>query len=440
MWRTRSGFSPKRCYQNSQFRKLAMVAASLQILQDRTDLKLLSLEHPEFAAELRSSRLGIKADKSALQFCGLAGVTSDRSYIFLPRKSYSGISHRDLQTARITMRVLARFGRDMTDRLGIAVGGEGDTGRLALVVELAKDFLLYGIFSERSRHTSRTSGKPNWPRTVLKEPAFVSTDGSVVYPDVRTTRSRDSHDSLIAQVQAAIMLEIARQHGWWIEGLTSREDELKRHNSPSLPRHLWATHLRLLLPELYASRAISLVKSLISYLINNPTSQSGETYYGVEDFHTIWEHMLRQVLLGVETGWNSRLPRPAYYRNDGSSAVQDRGLLTDVVLRDDAGTLHILDAKYYDATNIGNAPGLSDIVKQFFYDIAISSVATGEMVRGCFVFPSSAGETPAFQSIAMQHRNGSVASEFPQVDCYYLDIINVMTAYYEGSKIAFPYR
>lgn len=416
------------------------MAAPLHILQDRTDLKQLSLDHPEFASELRKSRLGLKANKSALQFCGLAGVTSERSYIFLPRKALSGVYHRDFQAARLTMRVLARFGRDMTDRMGVSVGGEGDAGRLALVAEIAKDFVSYGIYSERSRHDSKTSGKPNWPRTVIKEPAFVGADGSVVYPDIRTTRSRDSHDSLLAQVQAAVMLEIAGQHGWWIEGLTSREDELKRHNSPSLPRSLWATHLRLLLPELYASRAISLAKSLISYLVNDTTSQSGETYYGVEDFHTVWEHMLRQVLFGVEAGWNSRLPRPAYYRIDGSSAVQDRGLLTDVVLRDDSGALHILDAKYYDATSLGSAPGLSDIVKQFFYDIAISSVATGEIVRGCFVFPSSADETPAFHSISMQHRHGGVATEFPQIDCYYLSIVDVMIAYYEGRKIAFPSR
>jgi hypothetical protein len=416
------------------------MATSLHILQDRIDLKKLANEHAEFSAELRTSRLGIKAGRSALQFCGLAGVNEARSYVFLPRKSYSGLPQQDLQTARLTMRVLARFGRDMTDRFGVAVGGEGDTGRLALIAELAKDFLQYGIFFERSRHPSRTTGKPVWHRTVIKEQAFIGADGSVVYPQIRTTRSRDSHDSLLSQVQAAVMIEIVHQHGWWIDGLTSRADELKQHNLPRLPKSLWATHLRLLLPELYASRAISLANSLISYLVNDPASQAGETYYGVEDFHTVWEYMLRKVLIGVEAGWNSRLPRPAYFLRDGSSAVQDRGLLTDIVLRDGAGALHILDAKYYDATSLGNAPGLGDIIKQFFYDIAVSSVAEGETVKGCFVFPAAPGESNTFQSVAMLHRDGSTASEFPTVDCYYLDIIEIMKAYSEGRQIDFPSR
>ncbi|MBJ6371791.1 LlaJI family restriction endonuclease [Sedimentitalea arenosa] len=412
------------------------MSAAPHILQDRTDFSQIADEHPELASELRSTRIGVKAGRSALQFCGLAGVSEERSFVFLPRKSYTGIAERDLITARLTMRALARFGRDMTDRLGVATGGEGDTGRLAVVADLAKDFLLYGIFSERSRHRSRTSGKPDWPRTVIREQSYVGSDGSVVYEDIRTTRTKDSHDSLLAQIQAAVLLEIARQHGWWIDGLIGRQDELKRYSQPRLPRTLWATHLRLLLPELYASRAIFLANGLISYLVNDSATRAGETYYGVEDFHTVWEHMLRQVLRGVEAGWNSRLPRPAYRRNDGGLSVQDRGLQTDIVLRDSSGTLHVVDAKYYDATYLGNAPGLPDIIKQFFYDIALSSVASGEAVKGCFVFPSRMGETAIFTTVEMYHRDGSIASGFPSIECHYLDMVSVLRAYTEGQKIA----
>ena len=412
------------------------MSTALHILQDRTDLSQLADKHPALASELRSTRIGIKAGRSALQFCGLAGVSDEQSFVFLPRKSYTGIAEQDLKTARLTMRALARFGRDMTDRLGVATDGDGDTGRLAVVADLAKDFLLYGIFSERSRHRSRTSGKPDWPRTVTREQSYVGSDGSVVYQDIRTTRTKDSHDSLLAQIQAAVVLEITHHHGWWIDGLTGREDELKRYTQPRLPRALWATHLRLLLPELYASRAILLANGLISYLVNDSASRAGETYYGVEDFHTVWEHMLRHVLRGVEAGWNSRLPRPAYQRNDGGLAVQDRGLQTDIVLRDSSGILHVIDAKYYDATYLGNAPGLPDIIKQFFYDIALSSVVSGEAVKGCFVFPSKAEEMAAFTTVAMYHRDGSVAPEFPEIDCHYLDMVGVLRAYTEGQRIA----
>lgn len=412
------------------------MSATLHILQDRTDLSQLAREHPALANGLRTTRIGIKADRSALQFCGLAAVSAEHSFVFLPRKSYTGVAEQDLKTARLTMRALARFGRDMKDRLGVVTGGEGETGRIAVVVDLAKDFLSYGIFSERSRHRSRTSGKPDWPRTVVREPSYVGADGSVVYHDIRTTRTKVSHDSLLAQVQAAVLLEIIGHHGWWIDGLTGREGELKRHTQPRLPRSLWATHLRLLLPELYANRAISLANLLISYLVNDAASRTGETYYGVEDFHTVWEHMLRQVLSGVETGWNSRLPRPAYQKNAGSLAVVDRGLQTDIVLRDASAALHVVDAKYYDATHLGNSPGLPDIIKQFFYDIALSSVASGEDVKGCFVFPSRKGETATYTSVDMYHRDGSIASGFPTIGCHYLDMVDILRAYTEGHRIA----
>ena len=93
------------------------MSTALHILQDRTDLSQLADKHPALASELRSTRIGIKAGRSALQFCGLAGVSDEQSFVFLPRKSYTGIAEQDLKTARLTMRALARFGRDMTDRL-----------------------------------------------------------------------------------------------------------------------------------------------------------------------------------------------------------------------------------------------------------------------------------------------------------------------------------
>ena len=404
------------------------------ILQDRTSFAQIADEHPELASQLQSTHIGIKPGRSTVQFCGLVSDCENRSIVFIPRKSYTGMIEQDLETARLTMRTLARFAQE-TDRLGVEAGGEGNTGRLAVVASLAKDFLLNGIFSERLRHRSHASGKPDWPRTVSREQCYFSADGSVVYQNIRTTRTRDSHDSLLAQIQAAILIEIIHQHGWWIDGITAREGELSRYTKPRLPRALWATHLRLLLPELYATRAILLANGLISYLSNDAALRTGYSYYGVEDFYTVWEHMLRQVLMGVEAEWNSRLPRPAYQQIDGNLAVQDRGLQTDIILRDSSEILHVVDAKYYDATCLFNAPGLHDIVKQFFYDIAISSIVSAEEVKGCFLFPSRVGETPAFTSVNMYHRDGSLAHGFPTIDCRYIDMVNVLHAYAEGRKL-----
>jgi len=415
-----------------------MKTVSPIFLQDRTDLAQVALEYPDFVSDLSQSHFDILKGRPMLQFCGIVSIGDTQSFVVLPRKSFTGVPHQDLDTARLTMRVLTRFGRDMKDRLGASSGDSDVTSRLSLSHEIAVDFIQYGIFHQRTLRRARSSGKPNWINTISKETALFSADGTIVYPEIRTTRSRDSHDSLLTQVQVAVLLEISRLHGWWIDGLSGREDELSRFNLPHLARELWSTHLRLLLPELYASRAVTLANSLIAYLSNTSATSPGLNYYGIDDFHVVWEHMLRNVLRGVEAGWNSRLPRPAYFYADGSFAVQERGLQTDIVLRTASGDLYIIDAKYYDASAIGQVPGSSDIIKQLFYDLAVSSVTADLGVRNCFLFPSSRNESPTFTSIKMLHRDGSSASTFPIIDCFYLDIIEVMQAFSTGRKINFP--
>jgi len=68
---------------------------------------------------------------------------------------------------------------------------------------------------------------------------------------------------------------------------------------------LWPGELRSLLPTLYANRPVFLAKSLIAYIEETAAHSEGEFVCGVEDFSSVWEHMLRKVLPGVEDGWNA---------------------------------------------------------------------------------------------------------------------------------------
>ena len=404
-----------------------------QIFQDRCSVDALKKDRFDLFQKLSLLKIGRVEDKETVHFCGLAWADQDTACVFLPRRTATGEVDHDITVAKLTMRALARFGRESTDRIGLASGAEGSTGLLATISELADDFIKYGIFSERTRYATKNSGKPQWARTVTREIVFLDADGSAVYPNIRTSRSKDSHESLLACVQAAVLLEISVQHSWWLEGLQGRQDELKRLERPVLPRRLWATHLRLLLPELYAARTIRLANALVSYLENNRERESGDFYYGVNDFHTVWEHMLRRTLEGVETGWNNRLPRPAYQRGDGNYDVQSRGLQTDIILRNATG-LRIVDAKYYDATSVVSAPELADIVKQMFYEYALRSV-TADVVTGCFVFPASENGDGPYSEISVQHRNGEPEDFFPRIDCFYLSVERVLKAFTEGRKL-----
>ena len=156
---------------------------------------------------------------------------------------------------------------------------------------------------------------------------------------------------------------------------------------------------------------------------------------GIDDFHAVWERMLREVLPGVEGGWNSRLPKPAFRQaSNGQLQVQERGMQTDIVIRDGT-TLKVLDAKYYDATSLSNSPGWPDIVKQLFYHLALGSVVGDDARTGSFVFPArNHGEGP-FTEVSVVRADQEPAVGFPRINCMYLSVIEVMGAYLGRRKL-----
>lgn len=406
-----------------------------RILQDRISVHHLEEQYQKLAVEMRTKGQGKTQQKERVHFCGLVCVNHSESYVFLPRNAQVKSSRSNQRIARTTMKVLAKYGQDSRDRTGISSAENGQTGLISTIQDLADDFLRYGIFSERVRYATKNSGKPNWPRTVARELAMISSNGNIVYPNIRTSRTLNAHDSILAHIQVAVLLEIAEYHGWWLEGLGRRQSELKAYASPHFPRVMWRQKLHAILPNLFAQRAIRLTYSLLSYLDRNPKQNDGLTLYGVEDFHSVWERMLSEVILGVENGWNSRLPKPAYRdKSSGRVHAQERGMRTDIVVRDGAA-LKVLDAKYYDATNPGNSPGWPDIVKQLFYHLALDSVTEDEVQPGSFVFPAVANGHGPYNEISVVDSEQAPIAAFPSVNCIYLSVAEVMEAYLGKRKI-----
>lgn len=406
-----------------------------RVLQDRFPVRQLEEQYPELAAELRIQDQGKTLSKETVHFCGLVCSNSARSYVFVPRKAQRDSALENQHVARATMKVLAKYGQDTRDRIGVSPSEDGTIGLISTVRELVTDFQEYGIFSERVRYTTRNSGKYNWARTVARELAMVSQNSNIVYPNIISSRSLNAHDSILAQIQVAVLLEITEHHGWWLEGLYGREAELRGYALPDFSRFFWSKRLRAILPNLFAQRAIRLVHSLILYLEENPRQNDGPKLYGVEDFHVVWERMLREVLPGVEQGWNSRLPKPAFrHATTGQLFVQERGMQTDIVIRNGAA-LKVIDAKYYDATTLSNSPGWPDIVKQLFYDLALKSATADEVRTGSFVFPAKQhGEGP-FTQVSIVGRDQLPVDGFPTINCIYLSIVEIMELYLEKRKI-----
>lgn len=405
-----------------------------EILVDRIAINYLRKAKPEVVSFLINRGIGKTDRREIVHFCGLADASGESAVFFLPRHAHQNAT-ADLKTAGLTMRALARYGREVESRKGIT-HSDGDNATLAaLIEELAQDFRDNGIYSERARYGARNSGKPDWKRTIAREMPFLTSGGVAVFPETRTTRTLDSHENLLAQIQAAVMSEIIEKHSWWLDGVEARTGELRSFRQPTSPRLLWPGSLRSLLPSLYANRPVLLAKALIAYLEETAGNSDGSFICGVEDFSAVWEHMLRKIIPGVEEGWNARLPKPGYIRSDdGVVEILDRGMQADIIARE-GNHLTIIDAKYYDATGKGSVPGWPDIVKQLYYQMSLEKIIDSETVSNCFAFPAGLDSPQPFSSAQVFHSKDEPVDGFPAIGCRYIDMLLVLEAYSNGRKI-----
>lgn len=416
------------------------------ILVDRMQKDLLKRSYPEINQIMERSKLGkLRTEKDNVQFCGLVcalGEQNITSAVFLPRKAKSSIKS-DLDTAKITMQVIAKYSRSNTREDNSGQDNSGGSW-LSVIKSIADDFIEYGIYSDRHHIQGRNHGKANWARTIVRETPLIGNNGNIIYPNFRSSKSQDNLDSFLAQIQVTVLTAISKDHGWWLTGLAKDSSKLQGFRSPNIDRQFWAIQLKASLPSLFSNRAIRLTNYLIKYLERESFNSKSPLLFGLDDFHNVWEKMLRDVLENTEDGWNTKLPRPHFYFDDTVPPITSsrKQMEMDIIVRQ-GSNLVIVDAKYYDATTIANSPSWPDISKQLMYEIAMKDFLekegfTGE-IHSCFVFPDffeHSGET--FSDIKMEYSKNRTPSKLPQIKCYYMPIIDVMQAYLNNEKISLP--
>ena len=404
----------------------------IKFYRDRMPISDLGVSDRHVITVMGEWNIGLVDQRSRVHFCGMIRLPKGRIIVFLPRN----MSNLSKESAALTMLALQRFGSDTSSRETYSDGQIGNSGIVSVIRQIADDFRTNGIFVERQRLRTRNIGKPDWKRTVSREVPFPCQGGGEVFENIATTRTLDSRDTLLAQIQAAVVGEIVAHHSWWIEGIDGRHAELRGIRKPHQPRDLWPKLLDDLLLRLFSDRSIFLAKSLSYYLRECRASGSGSFLFGVEDFHTVWEIMLRQTLLGVETGWNSRLPKPVYRRRDGLVAsAKLRGLQTDMIIKRGHDFV-VADAKYYAAISPESAPGVADITKQMFYELALREVVgSGASIYSVFLFPSQQTGPGPLTSIDFVKEGNSPVANFPIIYCVYIQIDMVMAAYVQRSRV-----
>lgn len=405
---------------------------------DRDPVSHLDRHADDVVQAMRKWGIGRVDERDRVNFCGLIHHPEEGAVVFLPREAKTGDPTFDLQTASLAMKALARFGSETSKRDFVNDGESGNPGVLSVIKRLSDDFRDRGLFSERVRHRTRNSGKPNWTRTVTREIAMPGYKGQPVFTDIRTSLTASSSDALLAQIQAAVIREIHGAHAWWLSGTSSRRQELLSCLRPPFPRTTWASKLDALLPSLYSARSVFLAEYLRYYLRDTRKSSDGAFVFGVGDFHTVWETMLRETLLrsphDTRRQWNAELPRPVYIHHDsGKRDPRSRGMQTDIILENETGYT-IIDAKYYEAKSAETAPGWTDIAKQMFYEKSLREVLEKEgrghfSVSNVFAFPSNSNGT-RLSKVRMEHKDGSpVSGAFSQIDCVYVSMLQCLKLY-----------
>jgi hypothetical protein len=414
-----------------------------EIFFDRMPKVDLRKSHPEISKLMQESKLGkLSGENNNVQFCGYVCARREGSTfaaVFLPRKSQIS-KDSDLDTAKVTMQVIAKYCRSKTREDN---SGQEDSGGswLSIIKSIADDFIEYGIYSDRHRIQGRNSGKANWARTIMRETPLIGHTGNIVYPNIYTSRTQDNHDNFLAQMQVTMLKEIEVDHGWWLSGLSKELSKLRGFQPLKIDRQLWPLKLKALLPNLFSNRAIRLTKYFIKYLEQESHNSKNPFLFGLDDFHNVWEKMLRDVLENSEAGWNAKLPKPVFYIGD-TKIQKPSGMEMDIVVRQ-GSNLVIVDAKYYDATTVATSPSWPDISKQLMYEIALKDLQsngnfTGE-IHSCFVFPDFLeSSVENFTDIKMEYTKSKFLSRLPQIKCYYMPIIKVMHAYLNNEKIALP--
>lgn len=405
------------------------------ILADRTRVELLSEISPIIYQAFLDSGLKRAVSKESLQYCGLLRCEG-QSVVFVPMMGLIGDTSHRLECASLTMRVLAKYGREHKEEIGDEVSDRDGAQSVSLVKFLADDFVQHGLFVDRVRSESRNGGKIDWAKTLARKLPYITENEVLVFQDVKQTSNTNRTERNLSRIQASVLSEIANQHGWWLERLSKQRVFLARAPRPRVPRELWVSQLHVELRTLYSQRSIDLARALIDYLTNQKSQKSGNQVFGVENFHSVWELMLRKVLEGGDQEVLKKLPKPVYRNNSGKGdETRERGMQPDIVVRQES-CVHVVDAKYYDARTRYTAPGWSDIVKQLVYEQALRTILPDQAeVKSWFIFPWRKNGGGPLSRVEMVKANDGVEGFFPEILCGYLSVIDVMQAYLSNSKI-----
>jgi|GEM_PF-2493036 len=415
-----------------------------QYFEDKqfVDLKRI----PELVVDKLKSLGGVDVvDKGMkIAFCGVI-IFDGCTYCFCPAKSSS------LNIQLIGNLIKTIYSYKMSIDSSLLAYDEEELGDIIEEISLTDIFeiidLYFNVGILRFKTNSYSErGRTNWSKTVKREFPFFSTNDVPLYLNPQKYPISVYQDDLISSIHCEIILEILEKFSWLDERFSFvSEDQLFEKvllNQIGLDQKIHFLKQRL--HSTFVSLEVRTLQLLIRYLERVQESGSNNIVIGIRKFHYVWEFLLKNIFHGVDPKINSLLPIPQYHFSDPTKNFYDsveKGMRIDLFIKDES-RCWVIDSKYYLATNPGNAPGWSDLVKQFFYVKAVKLIYPDiepEAIKNIFIFP---GKEPYLSKIQMSYRHESkdieelknLVADFAPIECLYLDPVYVIEKFLRNEK------
>ncbi|QII37380.1 LlaJI family restriction endonuclease [Rouxiella badensis] len=374
-------------------------------------------------------------DQYKLDFCGMV-MQDNRVDIFLPRNSGT-ISHLDQQkTSASLIRAIHKY----TQNKDRSLFSEGASERLvgdsflALAFTLFSDYVEHGIYFRKTTDIRKNTGKIDWKRTIGKIQGYPS-NGVLAYLDTLGRKNLIHYDDEVTRIHAEIIREIDRIVGWvFSDENLDITSELAYIKKPSGDVKTKIGVLERELAGVFSDRKIKLMIDLVAYLTNKTGRSDNSLVIGISKFHSMWEHMIDSCMKW-KYDINRRLAKPCYKINGEYQIAAQKGGRTDTVLRSpDKSIFSIIDAKYYGAENLANLPGWPDLIKQFFYALALKDIYPEATIHNWFIFPGASQKVDSVHLMSPTTRELQ-DEKYTPILCEYLDPISLINCYLSGKTL-----
>ena len=378
-----------------------------------------------------------------ISFCGVI-IFDDCTYCFAPARSAS----EKIESIGNLIKVIHSYKNSIDSSL--LAFDEDEKGKVIEEISLTDIFEIMDLYFNVGILKSKTQtysekGRTNWSKTVSREFPVFTSDNVPIYFDLNKYPVSIYQDDLISSIHCEIIRDILNKFYWLDERFSfvskNQLNERKLFNELDTDQKISLLNQRL--HSTFVSLEIRTLQLLIRYLEKIHESGSNNIVIGIRKFHYVWEFLLKNIFHNVDFKINSLLPVPKYKflgPTDFSETSNQKAMRLDVFIKTE-NSCWVIDSKYYTATGAHDAPGWSDLVKQFFYVKAVRLIYPElETVKNIFIFP---GVKNSLSNIEMVYREESkdetklskLAEDFIPIECLYLDPNDVMESYLNSKKV-----